>query len=285
MNTEIKPNNDPYIVVKQLIYRYPDETLALDGINLMVKEGEFIAFIGQNGSGKTTLSKCLNGLFKPTQGEVIVDGLNSKNTSIVQMVKRVGYVFQNPDHQLFNNNCWDEIAYGPRNIQLDEEEVKIRVDEAAKVVDLHESYFSEHPFFLSKGLRQRVAIASILALRPKVIIVDEPTTGQDYKQSIEIMNFLVRLNEESGHTIIIITHDMPIVARYAQRVIVMGLGKIIADGTPQDVFSQPEVLAQTYIEPPQITQFAQAVSSLGFRNDILTVKEMYTQYQSIISKH
>ena len=271
-----------YISVKNLIYDYPDGTRALNGINLDIKQGEFIAFIGQNGSGKTTLSKCLNGLFKPTQGEVIVDGLLSAKTSIVQMVRRVGYVFQNPDHQLFNNNCWDEIAYGPRNIELDEEEVKVRVDEAAKVVDLDPVYFDEHPFFLSKGLRQRVAIASILALRPKVIIVDEPTTGQDYKQSIEIMNFLTKLNAEEGHTIIIITHDMPIVARFARRVVVLGMGNILVDGSPQEVFRQTEALKKTHIEPPQITQFAQSVTDLGFDPSILTVGEMVEQYQKIV---
>jgi energy-coupling factor transport system ATP-binding protein len=273
-----------YIVVKDLVYEYPDGTRALDGINLEIKKGEFIAFIGQNGSGKTTLSKCLNGLFKPTQGEVIVDGLLSAKTSIVQMVRRVGYVFQNPDHQLFNNNCWEEIAYGPRNIQLDEEEVKLRVKEAAKVVDLDPIYFEEHPFFLSKGLRQRVAIASILALRPEVIIVDEPTTGQDFKQSIEIMNFLTRLNREAGHTIIIITHDMPIVARFAKRVVVLGMGNVLVEGSPKQVFSQPEELAKKHIEPPQITQFAQSVTDLGFESSILTVQEMLDQYQKIAEK-
>ena len=271
-----------YITVKDLIYKYPDGTSALNGINLEIKQGEFIAFIGQNGSGKTTLSKCLNGLFKPTSGDVVVDGLNSRDTSIVQMVRRVGYVFQNPDHQLFNNNCWDEIAYGPRNIQLEEDEVKIRVEEAAKVVDLNPEYFTEHPFFLSKGLRQRVAIASILALRPHVIIVDEPTTGQDYKQSIEIMNFLTRLNEEEGHTIIIITHDMPIVARYAQRVVVLGMGNVLIDGSSKEVFSQPEILAKTFIEPPQITQFAQAVSEYGFDKSTLTVKDMLDRYHALV---
>ena len=273
----------PYIEVKNLVYNYPDGTNALNGINLEICPGEMMAFIGQNGSGKTTLSKCLNGLFKPSSGDVIVDGLNSKDSSIVQMVKRVGYVFQNPDHQLFSNNCWDEIAYGPRNIQLDEGEVKIRVEEAANVVGLNPAYFDEHPFFLSKGLRQRVAIASILALRPKVIIVDEPTTGQDSKQSIEIMNFLTQLNKESGHTIIIITHDMPIVAKYAERIIVLGLGKIITEGSPAEVFAQPEALAQTNIEPPQITQFAHQVTSYGFSKGTLTVEEMYDQYKEFQS--
>jgi len=197
-----------YIQVNNLNFEYPDGTQALKDINLEISKGEFIALVGQNGSGKTTLSKCLNGLYKPTSGDLIVDGLNSKSSSIVQMVRRVGYVFQNPDHQLFNSNCWDEIAYGPRNIQLSEDEVKERVEEAIQVVGLPKIYHDEHPFFLSKGLRQRVAIASILALRPQVIIVDEPTTGQDAQQSLEIMDFLKELNEEHGHTIIIITHKL-----------------------------------------------------------------------------
>jgi energy-coupling factor transport system ATP-binding protein len=240
-----------------------------------------VALIGQNGSGKTTLSKCLNGLYKPTSGEVIVDGLNSKNTPIVQMVRRVGYVFQNPDHQLFNSNCWDEIAYGPRNIQLSEDEVKIRVEEAAQVVGLPEIFYPEHPFFLSKGLRQRVAIASILALRPQVIIVDEPTTGQDARQSIEIMEFLKDLNEKHGHSIIIITHDMPIVAQYARRVILMSEGRILADGSTSDVFSEPDVLQKAFLEPPAITQLAQSVGELGFDPGTLTVEDMIKQFDAL----
>jgi energy-coupling factor transport system ATP-binding protein len=273
----------PYIQVVDLVYHYPDGTEALRGIDLTISDGEFIAFIGQNGSGKTTLSKCLNGLFKPTRGDVIVDSLNTRNTSIEQMVRRVGYVFQNPDHQLFNNNCWDEIAYGPRNIQLSEGEVKERVEDAAKVVGLPEDYFSEHPFFLPKGLRQRVAIASILALRPSVIIVDEPTTGQDAKQSLEIMDFLLSLNQGLGHTIIIITHDMPIVAHYARRIVAMGQGQIVVDGPTAEVFSQADKLAQTFIEPPQITQLAQNSTHLGFNPGTLTVDEMLTQYEGLIA--
>lgn len=273
-------NTQPFIQVKDLDFTYPDGTKALEDINLTISDGEFIALIGQNGSGKTTLSKCLNGLYKPTLGDVIVDGLNSKNTPIVQMVRRVGYVFQNPDHQLFNSNCWDEIAYGPRNIQLSEEEIKTRVEEAAGVVGLPEIFFEEHPFFLSKGLRQRVAIASILALRPKVIIVDEPTTGQDARQSFEIMDFLMDLNEKHGHTIVIITHDMPIVGKYARRVIVMGEGKILADGLTAEVFARPQVLEKTFLEPPQITQLAQLARDLGFDPGTLTVEEMVKQYEA-----
>jgi energy-coupling factor transport system ATP-binding protein len=272
----------PYIQVIDLDFSYPDGTEALKDINFEVREGEFIALIGQNGSGKTTLSKCLNGLYKPTSGDILVDGLNTKKGSIVQMVKRVGYVFQNPDHQLFNNTCWDEIAYGPRNIELPDEEVKERVEEAIAVVGLPKYTHQEHPFFLSKGLRQRVAIASILALRPKVIIVDEPTTGQDAKQSLEIMNFLRELNQEHGHTIMIITHDMPIVGLYAKRVIAMAQARIMADGLTRDVFTLADVLEKTFLAPPQITQLAQADPTLGFDPGTLTVNEMVDQYLELV---
>ena len=200
------------------------------------------------------------------------------------MVRRVGYVFQNPDHQLFNSNCWDEIAYGPRNIQLSDDEVKERVEEAIQVVGLPKVYHDEHPFFLSKGLRQRVAIASILALRPQVIIVDEPTTGQDTKQSLEIMDFLRDLNEIHGHTIIIITHDMPIVGKYARRVIAMAQARIMADGPTREVFTQTEVLEKTFLAPPQITQLAQADPDLGFDPGTLTVNEMMNQYLAMTGK-
>ena len=275
--------NESFIRVIDMSYQYPDGTLALEEINLEIQRGEMIALIGQNGSGKTTLSKCLNGLFKPSSGDVLVENLNTKTSSIVQMVRRVGYVFQNPDHQLFNSNCWDEIAYGPRNIELSEEEVNTRVAEAAQVVGLPEVFFGEHPFFLPKGLRQRVAIASILALRPKVIIVDEPTTGQDAKQSLEIMNFLKNLNEEHGHTVIIITHDMPIVAMFARRVVVMANRQIQADGPTAEVFGQAEVLQVASLEPPQVTQLAQRSQDLGFRPGTLSVDDLWQQFQDITS--
>lgn len=271
----------PYIRVEDVTYRYADGTVALRGIDLSINHGDFIALIGQNGSGKTTLSKCLNGLFKPTEGRVLVEGLDTKTTSITQMAKRVGYVFQNPDHQLFNNNVWDELAYGPRNIQLPTDEVEARVEEAASVVRLEEGHMKEHPFFLTKGLRQRVAIGSILALRPKVIIVDEPTTGQDRRQSLEIMDFLQDLHRERGHIIIIITHDMPIVARYAKRTLALGEGRLLADGSTREVFAQPEVLAQTFVEPPQITQLAQSCTDLGFGPDTMTVEEMVARFHEL----
>ena len=274
-------DNDVYVQVENLTYRYPDGTLALRDVSLSIHHGEFIALIGQNGSGKTTLSKCLNGLFKPTEGRVFVDGLDTRHSSITNMATRVGYVFQNPDHQIFNNSVWKEIAYGPRNIQLPEDEVKARVEESAKVVGLDPSYFNMHPFFLPKGIRQRIAIASILALRPKMIIVDEPTTGQDMKQSLEIMDFLKRLHEEQGHIIVIITHDMPIVGMYAKRTIAMAHGQVLIDGPTREVFSRPEILQETFVEPPQITRLAQENADLGFSKDVMSVDEMVDQFRRL----
>ena len=263
------------IEVKDLIFNYPDGTQALRDISLDIYANQFIAFIGQNGAGKTTLAKCLNGLLKPNAGYVKIDNMDTREKGTTKkIVTKVGYVFQNPDHQLFNNTIFKEIAYGPRNLGLSEKEVHERVQEAAAVCGVEESIFNEHPFFLTKGLRQRVAIASILAMRPNTIIVDEPTTGQDLRQSIEVMNFLRNLWEKENHTIIIITHEMPIVAQYAQRVVVLAKGNVLLDGTVREVFAQPELLAQTFVKPPQITRLAQALGSYGIPQDILTVEEM-----------
>jgi len=274
------------IEVSDLYFVYPDGTLALQGINLDIYEREFIAFIGQNGSGKTTLAKCLNGLLRPTRGYVRVGDLDTRTKGIVKkIVTKVGYVFQNPDHQLFNDSVFKEIAYGPRNIGLSKEEIEERVTEAARVAGVREELFTEHPFFLTKGLRQRVAIASILAMRPRTIIVDEPTTGQDLRQSLEVMNFLHDLWEKEGHTIIIITHEMPIVAQYAQRVVVLGQGKILMDGSTREVFANPELLAQTFVKPPQITRLAQALHDYGIPRDILSVPEMYDAFMKVYQSH
>ncbi len=263
-----------FVDVRDLGYSYPDGTTALREVSFSVEEGEMMALIGQNGSGKTTLSKCLNGLLMPSVGSVIVDGKDSKTTRIADMVRRVGYVFQNPDHQLFNASCREEIAYGPKNIELPPRDIEERVVEAARVVGLTEAHLEEHPFFLTKGLRQRVAIAAILALRPRVIIVDEPTTGQDARQAVEIMNFLTDLNQRLGHTIIIITHDMDIVARFADRLLVMANGTLIADGSPGVIFSDKAVMEEASIAPPQITRLAAELDDLQVPPDVLTIERM-----------
>jgi energy-coupling factor transport system ATP-binding protein len=277
--------NEKLIEVSKLVFEYPDGTLAIRDIDLEIFANQFIAFIGQNGSGKTTFAKSLNGLLKPASGSVKIDGLDTKEKGTVKkIVTKVGYVFQNPDHQLFNNTVYKEIAYGPQNIGLSEDSVKERVYEAATVCGIEEDLFTEHPFFLTKGLRQRVAIASILAMRPRTIIVDEPTTGQDLQQSIEVMNFLKGLWEKEGHTVIIITHEMPIVAQYAHRTVVLNQGKVLMDASTREVFAQPELLSKTFVKPPQITRFSQAMNDYGFPGDILSVSEMYDAFMEIESE-
>jgi len=277
------PKGEGIIHVENVSFTYPDGTAALTDINLDIYENEFVAFIGQNGSGKTTLAKLIAGLLKPTKGRVLVYGVDTTKASISRLATLVGYVFQNPDHQLFNSTVYDEVAFGPRNLMLPEKEVKERVMESIKIVGLGEEYLHESPFFLPKGLRQRVAIASVLALRPRIIIVDEPTTGQDFKQSIEVMNFLRYLNK-LGHTIIIITHEMEIVARYAERAVVMANGRILIDDATRAAFTRTNDLLKASIKPPQITRLAQSLRDLGFREDILTVEEMVNDTRRILEE-
>jgi energy-coupling factor transport system ATP-binding protein len=262
-----KSYGDVIIEAKNVEYVYSNGTKALDGINLKIREGEFIALLGHNGSGKTTLAKHFNCLLKPTSGSVIVYGKDTKNSNVYEIGNYVGYAFQNPDHQIFADTVYDEVAFGPRMRGCTEEEVKERVTEALKAVDM-EGFEKEDPFALSKGERQRIAVASILAARPKVIILDEPTTGLDYKEQKRMMELVKRLNE-SGHTIIIITHTMWIVAEYAHKVAVMKDGKIEMYGKVRDVFKEEDRLLELSLKPPSIVSFS---NRLG--KTFLSVEEM-----------
>jgi energy-coupling factor transport system ATP-binding protein len=273
------------IEVEELTFQYPDGTLALDGVSLTIERGEFVALIGQNGSGKTTLSKCICGLLRPTGGRVLVDGIDVTKRGVKrELVRRIGYVFQNPDHQLFNSEVYEEIGYGPKNLGVPERERDALIREAAAVAGVHESLFHEHPFFLPKGLRQRVAIAATLAMRPQAIVVDEPTTGQDLRQSLEVMDFLAELWCRQGHTIVIVTHEMPIVATYAQRTIALCQGRVLIDGPTREVFTHADLLAQTYVKPPQATRLAQAWAALGVRPDVLTVEELVAELERVLAE-
>jgi energy-coupling factor transporter ATP-binding protein EcfA2 len=262
--------------VSNLHFVYPDGTVALRGVDLKIKKGEFVALIGQNGSGKTTLSKLMAGIYKPTLGSIKVFRMDTKVTPTPQLIARVGYVFQNPDHQIFNDTIRKELMFGLRNLLsfrlVKEEEIESRIREAMQITGIPEHILEEHPFLMSKGMRQRIAIASVLSMKPQVLIVDEPTTGQDTPQSIEVMNFLKKLNE-MGHTIIIITHEMWIVAGWAKRTIAMAEGKILLDGPTKEVLSNADVLKRTFVKPPQITLLAQALYKYDMPKDILTVAE------------
>ena len=264
---------DAVISVRGLTHVYPDGTSALNGMDLDIHRGEFVALLGQNGSGKTTLVKHFNGLLRPTAGTVNVFGMDGATTSIPELSKKVGYCFQNPDHQICCETVQKELEFGPTNLKVPAEIVQRRVSEVAKAVGL-ESVLSKNPFSLSKGERQRVTVASLLTMECEVLIVDEPTTGQDYKMSHEMMDFYKKLNEEDGRTIVVITHDMKISAEYAHRVIVLKDGRVLIDGPTRDVFARSDLLKTTYLNPPQITRLAQALSKFGIPGNILTVPEM-----------
>jgi len=245
-----KKYGDVAIEVKGLKYSYVGNENALNGINLTIREGEFVAIIGQNGSGKTTLAKHFNGLLRPSTGSIKCFGKDTAQMKISELGKIVGYVFQNPDHQIFANTVREELTFGPRNYGLPEDQISINVLQSLQSVHL-EGYEDQDPFSLTKGQRQRVAVASVLACKPGVLILDEPTTGLDYIQQKSMMELLRSLNE-AGHTIIIITHSLWVVAEYAHRAIVMDEGSIIMDGTVREVFSQQEKMESAGMRLPEI---------------------------------
>lgn len=259
------------IAVEDLEFQYPPprQIRALKGISLHVDAGEFLAIVGQNGSGKTSLARCMSGYLQPTRGQVSVAGEEVRRLPPSQRARYVGYVFQNPDHQLFRESVRDEVGFGLRNIGLAESEVDREAEAALSPLELWDKR-DWHPFRLSKGDRQRLAIAAILVLRPRVLIVDEPTTGQDPQKAREIMDLLTVLNRERGTTIVTITHAMELVAEYARRVVVMHDGRVLVDGSPREVFRQADLLRVTNIAPPPVCQLS---AQLGLEPLPITVAE------------
>jgi energy-coupling factor transporter ATP-binding protein EcfA2 len=255
---------------EQLTHVYPNGVEALADINISISRGEYLAFVGQNGSGKTTLVKHFNGLLKPTQGTVRIFGEDTKDRKVSYLSRKVGYVFQNPDDMLFCSSVEDEIAYGPRMLHFEQAEIDEKVKKILKELNL-EDLREIHPFALSLGDRQRLAVACVLSLDPDVFIFDEPTTGQDYFGGKSIMMVIDQLHA-SGKTIIIISHDMPLVAEHARRVVVLNSGRIALDGTPEDVFRHTEKLNQLSLRSPQVTILAQ---ELGLKDrTLLRVPQM-----------
>jgi len=273
----------PIINVKNLWHIYqPEGVVAIKDISLSIFPNEFIAIIGQNGAGKTTLVKHFNGLLKPTKGKVIVKGKDTRMVQAAEISKIVGYIFQNPDHQLFADSVEKEVAFGPSNLGLPEEEIKKRVDEALKFMGL-EHLREEHPLSLSWGDRLRVAIASVISMKPEVLILDEPTTGQDFKGSRQILDVASYFYKQ-GATIIMITHDIPLVAEYAQRTIVMSQGQILLDGRTEEVLKHINILKSTYLEPPQVTQLCQRISKYGVPENITKVEDFCDAILSLIGR-
>src|SRR5215204_2422275 len=258
---------EPVIEVEGLTHRYPNGVVALEGVDLTVRRGEFLAILGQNGSGKTTLVKHFNGLLKPTEGTVLAGGEETTKQGLRRLGQTVGYVFQNPDHQIFSDTVFDEVAFGPKIREMEEEEIEERVKEALAAVSL-EGRGDEDPFGLTKGERQRVAVASVLAVRPEVLILDEPTTGLDYAEQRSMMD-LVRSLNEAGSTIIVVTHTMWVVAEYAHRAVVVRDGKVALSGTVREVYAEEDGLRDAALRPPHIVSFGNA---LGY--PVLSVEEM-----------
>lgn len=258
---------DVVISANDVTHRYPTGLTAVDNVSLDIRAGEFIAVLGQNGSGKTTFVKHLNGLLKPTSGSVMVGDLDTQKTNLRTLGDHVGYVFQNPDHQIFSDTVYDEVAFALKKRDMRKDEIKTRVTEVLEAVGLG-GQEEDDPFSLTKGQRQRVAVASALALHPDVLILDEPTTGLDYSQQQSMMKLVKSLNER-GSTIIIVTHAMWVVCEYAHRTVVMRDGHIVADDTTRNVFGQEEALEGMALQPPPVVALSNT-----FGRTALSVAEM-----------
>ena len=252
---------------RDLSYVYPGgDVTALSRLDLRLRGGEFLAVLGQNGSGKSTLGKLLSGLLRPTGGEVLFEG-EAVAPARSALARLVGYVYQNPSYQVFATSVFEEVSFGLRNFGVPEAEIESKVAEALKAVNL-EGYEGRDPFGLTRGELQRVAVASILVSRPRVLILDEPTTGMDYRQQRSMMEMLARLHE-AGHTLVVITHSMWVAAEYATRTLAMRGGAVILDGPTREVFTQEEALATANLQPPPVVQLSNRLGA-----GALTVDEM-----------
>lgn len=270
------------IKIENLSYTYmpktPFEKKALININCEFYDGEFIVLIGHTGSGKSTLIQHLNGLLKPTEGKIIVDGIDitDKKVKLTNIRKNIGLVFQYPEYQLFEETIEKDIEFGPRNLGLSEEEITRRVKRAMKMVDLdYDTYKDKSPFDLSGGQKRRVAIAGVIAMEPKVLILDEPIAGLDPKGRDDILNQIRKLHDDYKITTIMISHSMEDVAKVADRVVVMNHGSIVLDGKVSDIFKEVDVLEDIGLGVPQVTYLLRELRKKGFdiSDDIYTIKD------------
>lgn len=274
-------DNRAPIRVENLDYWYEDGPPVLHNVNLTLCHGERIALVGQNGSGKTTLVKHFNGLLRPRRGGVWVAGLDTAEHSIGELAHHVGYVFQNPDHQIFSVTVADEVAFGLRNLGLDAAEIEQRTTAALATFGLT-AHATAPPAVLSYGLRRRITVAAVWAMHPRIIILDEPTTGLDRRHTRAVMGAMLDLQRQ-GSTLILITHDMQLVAEHAERVIVMHAGSVVADGSLQTVFGQEKLLARTSLAPPPVTSLARRLAPCGLPGDLFTVNEFAEAYLRVQS--
>ncbi|MBO7159791.1 MAG: ATP-binding cassette domain-containing protein [Methanobrevibacter sp.] len=273
--------------VKNIKYSYNKDYQALKGVSLKVEDGEMVALLGKNGAGKSTLFLHLNGIYEPDEGQVFIDGeeLKYDKKTLLKFRQKVGIVFQNPDDQIFAPTVEEDVAFGPLNLGLPMEEVQKRVTESLARVGMS-GYEKKAPHHLSGGQKKRVAIAGILAMRPKIMVLDEPTAGLDPQGVTALTKLLKELNEE-GITIIISTHEVNLVPDYAKKVFVLVDGLLIAEGTPKEIFSQPEILEQANLEVPIVTTLFHDLEKEGFdmENDYpLTIDEAKEKFIELLNK-
>lgn len=276
---------NPIIKVRNLHIWFPgvrkgEWIKALNGVSFDIYEGDFLGLIGQNGSGKSTLSLSLVGLLKPTNpdAQVIVDGINihQKKTSIPEIIKHINYTFQNPDDMLFTETPYDEVSYAFKLQGMSRDKYLPLVDQALKTWGI-EDIKNEPIMNLTKDKKTLLANAVITSMNPKILIIDEPTTGLDYAGGNKVLSILKKINEEQGKTIIVITHNMKLVAEYARHVIALKSGEILMQGSTREVFANPEKLKEAWLSPPQITQFCQSMTQYGFPSDVLTIDEAFKE--------
>jgi len=267
------------IECKNLVYKYEkqneDSKIAVNGVNLEIKRGEFLVVLGHNGSGKSTLSKHMNALLIPSEGTVLVDKLDTANEENVWKVRnKAGMVFQNPDNQIVATIVEEDVAFGPENLGVDPAEIRVRVDDSLNKVHMYE-YKKHAPHLLSGGQKQRVAIAGILAMRPECIVFDEPTAMLDPSGRKEVISTIKDVNKRYGITIVLITHYME-EAVEADRIVVMDKGKIVIEGTPREIFSKVSTMKQIGLDVPQVTELSYELKNNGINisSDILTIDEM-----------
>lgn len=262
------------IELKHAYFEYPNGYMANEDLNLTIGRGERVAIVGQNGAGKTTAVKMMNGLHKPCRGDVLVDGKNTKDYTTAQIARHVGYVFQNPDDQIFNQSVYSEIAYMPRYLKMSEEEVKKRVEDSAALLKIEE-FLDKNPFEIPYVIRKFVTIAAILAIEPQYMILDEPTAGQDLK-GIRVLTNLLDILEERKIGVITITHDMEFVADNFHRVIAMANKRIIMDSTAKDIFSRDEIIEHSKIKRTQIGEIG---AELLLGKDILNAGDFISRWK------
>ncbi len=281
------------IKVSGLTYIYqqgmPFEKKAVDNISFEIPTGDFVAIIGHTGSGKSTLIQQFNALLKPTAGKIEIDGIDitDPKTNLMSVRKKVGLVFQYPEHQLFEETVYKDIAFGPKNMELTDDEIKERVPEAAQMVGLSEELLEKSPFELSGGQKRRAAIAGVLSMKPNVLILDEPTAGLDPKGRDDILGRLSNLHKENPDmTILFVSHSMEDVARLAEHILVMEKGHIVMHGTTSEVFARSTELKKTGLDVPQITELTQRLREKGvdLRPDIYTVKFAVEEYARLIKE-